>query len=100
MARKSILEREKKRRICVQKYAKKRATLLLSFQKASSLEDKLAVSKKIQKLPKDSSRTRIRNRCWKTGRSRGYYRFFGLCRNVLREMAHECLIPGLTKSSW
>ena len=100
MARKSILEREKKRKICVRKYAEKRNTLLLSFRKATSLEEKLAISKKIQKLPKDSARTRIRNRCWKTGRPRGYYRFFGLCRNALREMALDCFLPGVTKSSW
>jgi small subunit ribosomal protein S14 len=100
MARKSILEREKKRRICVRKYAEKRNALLSSFRKAISLEEKLTISKKIQKLPRDSSPTRTRNRCWKTGRSRGYYRFFGLCRNALREMAHDCFLPGVTKSSW
>jgi small subunit ribosomal protein S14 len=100
MAKKSVLEREKKRKLCVQKYSEKRKKLLLSFKKAESLEEKFEFSKKIQQLPKDSARIRIRNRCWKTGRPRGYFRFFGLCRNALREMAHECLLPGVTKSSW
>ncbi|MFS8823539.1 30S ribosomal protein S14, partial [Synechococcus sp. W60.2] len=47
-----------------------------------------------------SSPTRLRNRCWKTGRPRGYFRDFGLCRNSLREMAHRGLLPGVVKSSW
>lgn len=100
MAKKSMLERELKRKLLVQKYSKKRKELLILFKKANSLEEKLEISSKIQQLPKNSSRIRLRNRCWKTGRPRGYYRFFGLCRNALREMAHECLLPGLTKSSW
>jgi small subunit ribosomal protein S14 len=100
MAKKSMLEREKKRKLCVQKYSEKRKKLLSSYKKAISLEEKFEISKKIQQLPRDSARIRIRNRCWKTGRPRGYFRFFGLCRNALREMAHECLLPGVTKSSW
>lgn len=100
MAKKSMLERELKRKFLVQKYSKKRKELLVLFKKANSLEEKLEISSKIQQLPKNSSQIRMRNRCWKTGRPRGYYRFFGLCRNALREMAHECLLPGLTKSSW
>ena len=95
-----MLEREKKRKLCVQKYSEKRKNLLIAFKKATSLEEKFEISKKIQQLPKDSARIRLRNRCWKTGRPRGYFRFFGLCRNALREMAHECLLPGVTKSSW
>nr|UXD06471.1 ribosomal protein S14 [Eutreptiella sp. CCMP1594] len=54
----------------------------------------------LQKLPKNSSRSRLHNRCIVTGRPKGYYRFFGLSRHVLREMAHEGLLPGVTKSSW
>jgi small subunit ribosomal protein S14 len=56
--------------------------------------------KKLQRLPINSSSIRLRNRCWKTGRSRGFYRDFGLSRHVLREMAHECLLPGVFKASW
>lgn len=54
----------------------------------------------LQKLPKNSSRSRLHNRCIVTGRPKGYYRFFGLSRHVLREMAHEGFLPGVTKSSW
>ena len=61
---------------------------------------KLEIHSKIQRLPRNSSKIRIRNRCWKTGRPRGYYRDFGVSRHVLREMAHQCLLPGVTKSSW
>lgn len=100
MAKKSMLQRELKRKKLVHKYAKKRTQFLELFKKAQSLEEKFEISAKIQKLPRNSSRIRLRNRCWKTGRPRGYFRFFGLCRNSLREMAHQGLIPGLTKSSW
>ena len=64
------------------------------------IHGKILDSKKFEKLPRNSSPSRNRNRCWVTGRSRGFYRDFGLSRHVLREMAHEGLIPGLTKSSW
>ena len=56
--------------------------------------------KKLQKLPRNSAPTRVRNRCWKTGRPHGYFRFFGLCRNAVRELAHDCVLPGVTKASW
>jgi small subunit ribosomal protein S14 len=56
--------------------------------------------KKLERVPRNSSKTRKRNRCWVTGRSRGYYKDFGLSRHVLREMAHEGYIPGLVKASW
>ena len=51
-------------------------------------------------MPPNSLPVRLRNRCWKTGRSRGVYRDFGLSRHVIREMAHQCLLPGLIKASW
>lgn len=100
MSKKSILEREQNRQKIVAKYASKRKALIELFKKTLSLEDKFRISHKIQKLPKNSSKVRLRNRCWKTGKARGYYRFFGLSRNSLREMGSQCLIPGLTKSSW
>ena len=55
---------------------------------------------KLQKLPKDSSKVRLKNRCWKTGRGKSVFRDFGLCRNVVREMANQGLLPGVVKSSW
>lgn len=100
MAKKSMLERELKRKKLVKKYLVKRNTLKSQVKKVFSLEEKLAISEQLQKLPKNSAPIRLRNRCWKTGRPRGYFRFFGLCRNALREMAHECLLPGVIKASW
>jgi small subunit ribosomal protein S14 len=100
MAKKSMLEREAKRKRLVQKYAEKRQQILSELKKVKSLEEKFQLNEKLQKLPKNSARTRMRNRCWKTGRPRGYFRYFGLCRNVVREFSHDCLLPGVTKASW
>ena len=100
MAKKSMLEREYKRKKLVTKYSKKRKNILNELKNANSLEEKFSLNEKIQKLPRNSSSIRIRNRCWKTGKPRGFFRFFGLCRNVIRELAHECVLPGVTKSSW
>jgi len=100
MAKKSMLEREKKRKKLVEKYLEKRTNILNQLKKANTLEEQFALNKLIQKLPKNSSNIRLRNRCWKTGRPRGYSRFFGLCRNALRELAHDCFLPGVTKASW
>ena len=95
-----MIQREIKRIKLNKKYSNKRDTLLLEYSKADSFESKILIHNKLQKLPRNSSKIRIRNRCWKTGRPRGYYRDFGLSRHVLREMAHDCLLPGVTKSSW
>ncbi|HIK28340.1 MAG: 30S ribosomal protein S14 [Oscillatoriaceae bacterium SKW80] len=100
MAKKSMIEREKKRRRLVEKYAQKREELKKQFAAAETLEEKIAIHRKIQQLPRNSAPTRLRNRCWLTGRPRGYYRDFGLSRHVIREMAHQGLLPGVVKSSW
>jgi small subunit ribosomal protein S14 len=100
MAKKSMLERESKRKKLVNKYSELRKNLLNQLKSADSLEEKFALNEKIQKLPRNSSSIRLRNRCWKTGRPRGYFRFFGLCRNAIRELAHDCFLPGVTKASW
>lgn len=100
MAKKSMIERERKRIKLNQKYALKRSILLNKYQTEESFNLKLQIHSKLQKLPRNSAKTRIRNRCWKTGRPRGVFRDFGISRHVLREMAHQCLIPGVTKSSW
>ncbi len=89
MARKSLIAREAKREKLVAKYAKKREEL-----KANGDYEGL------QKLPKNSSPVRLKNRCMFTGRARSYYRKFGVSRLVLREMALRGEIPGLKKSSW
>jgi small subunit ribosomal protein S14 len=100
MAKKSMIEREKKRIALNNKYATKRHDLLIQYKTTEDFNLKLEIHSKIQKLPRNSAKNRIRNRCWKTGRPRGYYRDFGLSRHVVREMAHQCLLPGVTKSSW
>lgn len=100
MAKKSMVEREKKRQKLVEKYAQKRDELKQQFESATSQQQKLAIHRQIQQLPRSSARVRVRNRCWVTGRPRGVYRDFGLSRHVLREMAHQGLLPGVVKSSW
>ncbi len=95
-----MLQRELKRKKLVAKYFSKRQNLLEKVSTANSLEEIFDLNEKIQRLPRNSSRIRLRNRCTKTGRPRGFFRFFGLCRNALRELGHDCLLPGLTKSSW
>lgn len=95
-----MIEREKKRRQLVDKYADKRAELKEQFRTATSQLEKVEIHRKIQQLPRNSAKVRLHNRCWATGRPRGYYRDFGLSRNVLREWAHEGLLPGVVKSSW
>ena len=100
MAKKSMIQREKKRQALVDKYADKREDLKDQFDQAANQMDKMAIHRQLQQLPRGSSRTRLRNRCWATGRPRGYYRDFGLSRNMMREMAHEGLLPGVVKSSW
>jgi small subunit ribosomal protein S14 len=103
MAKKSMIEREKKRRILVARYAKKREIIKNEIKKlknSTSFQNLLEIQGKLQKFPRNSSPIRLRNRCWKTGKPRGYFRFFGLCRNAVRELAHNCVFPGITKSSW
>lgn len=100
MAKKSMIEREKKREKLIEKYAEKRAALKEQFENATSQQEKLSIHRQIQQLPRNSAPTRHRNRCWLTGRPRGFYRDFGLSRHVIREMAHQGLLPGVVKSSW
>lgn len=95
-----MIEREKKRSKLIAKYADKRADLKEEMRTAESLEEKIEIQRKLQQLPRNSAPSRHRNRCWVTGRPRGYYRDFGLSRNVLREWAHQGLLPGVVKSSW
>jgi small subunit ribosomal protein S14 len=100
MARKGLLQRQIKREQLVLKYAKKRQILLSEVYHATSYEKCTQLQRQLQRLPRDSSATRLRNRCWKTGRGRGVYKDFGLSRHVLREMCNDGLVTGLVKSSW
>ncbi len=100
MAKKSMIAREVKRAKLVAKYATKRADLKEQIRATEDPAERFELQRELQKLPLNSSPYRQRNRCWVTGRPRGYYRDFGLSRNVLREWAHQGLLPGVVKSSW
>ncbi len=96
-----MIERELKRAKLVKRYAAKRAALKEIIRNVkSSDEDRQAAQAKLNALPRDSSPSRLRNRCAITGRPHAVYRKFGLGRNKLREAAMKGEIPGLTKASW
>jgi len=101
MAKLALINREKKRAKLVQKYAKKRADLLVAIADESLSDvDRYEARLKLQQLPRNANPTRQRNRCQITGRPRGVFRKFGLCRNKLRELAFSGEIPGMIKASW
>ena len=100
MAQKSVIEREKKRQKLEQKYHLIRRSPKKEMSKAQSLSEKWEIQGKLEVLPRNSAPTRLHRRCFATGRPRGNYRHFGLSGHVLREMVHECLLPGATRSSW
>lgn len=101
MAKTSMVNRERKRERLVEKYAEKRAALKRVIKDMSlTAEERKEARIKLNKMPRDSSPSRLRNRCSLTGRPNGYYRKFGLGRNMLREAAMRGDIPGLVKASW
>ncbi|MDR3274139.1 MAG: 30S ribosomal protein S14 [Puniceicoccales bacterium] len=101
MAKKSSIVKNEKRKVLVEKYAVRRAEIKKKLLDPSLSDNEYwAERRNMAKLPKDSSRIRIRNRCAVTGRSRGYHGWFGLSRIQLREMVSFGEIPGITKSSW
>ena len=101
MAKKSMILRDVKRKALTAKYAKKRAELKATIVNLKLPdEDRQQAQLALQKLPRESSKSRIRNRCGITGRARGYYRKFGLGRSKLRELMMRGEIPGLTTASW
>jgi small subunit ribosomal protein S14 len=101
MAKTSIIERQKKREVTVKKYAKKRAELKAIILDVNlSDDDRWEAQLSLQKLPRNASPVRLRNRCALTGRPRGVYRKFGLGRNKLREATMRGDVPGLRKASW
>ena len=101
MAKRNMINREVKRAKLAARLGKKRQALkeIVSSVKASN-EEKLAAAVALQKMPRDSAKSRGRNRCKMTGRSRGVYRKFGLSRHKLREAAMRGEVPGLKKASW
>jgi small subunit ribosomal protein S14 len=101
MAKTAVINRDQKRRSTVKKYAKRRAELLAIIRNTkTSDEERLLARRRLEQLPRDSSATRLRNRCQLTGRPRGVFRKFGLGRNKLREIAMRGEIPGVVKASW
>lgn len=101
MAKLALKNREAKRAKTVAKYAAKRAELMAVIDNANlDEEERMQARLKLQQLPRNASPVRQRNRCALTGRPRGFFRKFGLCRNKLREIAMRGEVPGLTKSSW
>ena len=101
MAKLALINREEKRRKLVEKFAAKRAALVAQVNDTTlSDEERMSARLAIQQLPRNANPTRQRNRCSLTGRPRGVFRKFGLCRNKLREMAFRGEVPGMTKASW
>ena len=101
MAKLSTVLRNEKRRKLVAKFQAKRVALMAVINDASAAdEDRAAARAKLERLPRDSSPVRVRNRCALTGRPRGYFRKFGLARNKLRDIAMRGEVPGLAKASW
>lgn len=101
MAKKSMINKNDRRKAIVDRYAERRAALVAIVKDPnSSFREKLEAQEAIAKLPRDSAKIRIRNRCVMTGRPRGYYRKFGLSRIALREEALAGNLPGVTKASW
>ncbi len=101
MAKKSMIEREKKRQKLVDKYAAKRAALKeIVSDESKPMEERFRASLKLAKLPRNSSATRLHNRCQLTGRPHAYYRKLKVSRIALRELGSNGQIPGMVKSSW
>jgi small subunit ribosomal protein S14 len=101
MAKLALKNREEKREKLVAKFAAKRAALeAIIADMSASDEDRASARLKLQALPRNSSPTRLRSRCEQTGRPRGVFRKFGLCRNKLREAAFRGEVPGMVKASW
>jgi len=101
MAKTAVINRNEKRRKTVKKFEVKRTALLAIINDFKQPEDeRMAARLQLQKLPRNASPTRVRNRCKLTGRPRGVYRKFGLGRNKLREIVMRGEVPGMTKASW
>jgi small subunit ribosomal protein S14 len=101
MAKTAVINRDLKRRKTVKKFAKKRAELQAIMDNTRfSEEERMNARLKMQQLPRDSSPSRLRNRCALTGRPRGVFSKFGLSRNKLREYAMRGEVPGIVKASW
>lgn len=100
MSKKALVEREDTRRKVFQKYTLIRRQYKDTFKRRETLAERYRINRRLQKLPHSSVGTRIHNRCQISGRSRGYYRDFGLSRHFVRELVNQGVLPGIGKSSW
>jgi small subunit ribosomal protein S14 len=100
MAKKALIEKQARREKLVAKHAKKREALKAHMSVTATPDERIDAMKKMAKLPRNSNPTRLHNRCSITGRSRGFSRMFGLCRQQVRTLASEGKLPGVRKSSW
>jgi len=101
MTRLALVERETKRKNTVEKYAKKREAIFAIINDSKATEEaKFEARLDLQKLPRNASPSRVRNRCALTGRPRGTFRKFGIARNKLRQLALKGDVPGMIKASW
>jgi small subunit ribosomal protein S14 len=101
MAKESKIETNKRRRRKVEQYAERRKALkAIINDRSKPMEERFAAQLKLANMPRNSSKTRVRNRCEITGRPRAFYRKMKICRNQLRELASQGRIPGIVKSSW
>lgn len=100
MAKLALINKQKKREKLVAQYAKKRASIKEKMSVNATPDERMDAMKKMAKLPRNANPTRLHNRCSVTGRARGYFRLFGLCRQQVRTMASEGKLPGVRKSSW
>lgn len=101
MAKLALINREDKRRRTVKKFAAKRQALKAIINDVNADDGvRMEARLKLQTLPRNASESRLRNRCQLTGRPRGVFRKFGLCRNMIREIAMKGEIPGVVKASW
>ncbi len=101
MAKQSSIQKNNRRKLLVKKFQDKRFNLKKRLNdKKISMEERFKLQVKINDLPRDGSRIRVRNRCKLTGRTRGVYRKFGLSRIKIRELSMAGLLPGVVKSSW
>jgi len=100
MAKLSLINKQHRREELVAKYAKKRAAIKEKMSVNATSDERMEAMKKLAKLPRNANPTRLHNRCSVTGRARGFFRMFGLCRQQVRTMASEGKLPGVRKSSW
>ena len=100
MAKLALINKQHRREKLVAKFAKKRAAVKEKMSRDATPDERMEAMKKLAKMPRNGSKTRLHNRCSVTGRARGYSRMFGLCRQQVRTMASEGKLPGVRKSSW